>query len=168
MIFACQKGETGDIGPAGDKGPKGETGSAGDVGLSNSSGMLVSSWVEIKPENWDTLNNFTLTKYFTLAGILTREIADKGNVYIYMQAGSNSVNPLPFVFNNGNSLNGVLHNNGTTQGLYIDYRFVRGVIIKPTQNYKFRIVVLPAGARVASGIDWSDYESVKAHLNLKD
>jgi hypothetical protein len=169
LVFACKKGEQGNIGPAGIAGTKGTTGDKGDVGITNSKGMLVSSWVEVKPADWVVVNNTQVNAAFTLAS-LTADIANKGNVYFYMQpSGASYVYPMPYSESNGAKFYGSLLNSANTQGFILNYGFIPQLgSVKLTTNYKFRLVIIPAAARIAAGIDWENYDSVKNYLNLND
>ena len=171
FICSCQKGEQGDIGPAGGKGNVGATGDKGEVGLSDSKGMLISEWVEVKAAEWEATSSTTFRKVFTLPS-LTTNIADKGNVYYYMQpSGTNFVYPLPYSEAYGRKFvaNLVRSASNQTQALSINYNIIPELGgIKLTTNYKFRVVIIPAAARMVNGIDWNNYESVKNYLDLND
>ena len=169
FFFACQKGEQGDIGPAGAKGIAGVTGDKGEVGINNSKGMLVSPWVEVKAAEWQAFGSNAFRVAFTLPA-LTTDIANKGNVYFYMQpAGASFVYPMPYSEGNGAKFFGNLVNVNNTQGLYLYYGFIPALgSFKLTTDYKFRLVIIPAAARITTQIDWGNYESVKKYLDLKD
>jgi hypothetical protein len=168
FVFACKKGEQGDVGPVGISGTKGTTGDKGDVGITNSKGMLISSWVEVKPTDWSSL---TATQYdvtYTLSP-LSADIANKGNVYFYVQpSGASYVYPMPYSEGNGVKFYANLLN-ANTQFLQYNYSIIPSLGgAKLTTNYKFRLVIVPAGARMAAGVDWNNYDSVKNYLTLKD
>lgn len=169
FVLACQKGEQGDIGPAGAKGTKGAAGDKGDVGITNSKGMLVSSWVEVKAADWQTLSATSFGAAFTLPS-LTADIANKGNVYFYMQPlGASFVYPMPYSEANGAKFYGSLLNSNNTQGFQLNYSIIPTLgSAKLTTSYRFRLVIIPAAARMAAGVDWKDYESVKTYFNLND
>lgn len=169
FVFACKKGEQGNIGPAGIAGTKGITGDKGDVGITNSKGMAVSSWIEVKAADWRVLSTTQYDAAFTFTS-LTADIATKGNVYFYMQpSGANYVYPMPYSEGNGAKFYGSLLNSANTQGFVINYSFIPQLgSAKLTTNYKFRLVIVPASARIAAGIDWHNYDSVKNYLNLND
>ncbi|MBK6976436.1 MAG: collagen-like protein [Cytophagaceae bacterium] len=101
LVFACQKGEQGEVGPVGAQGSKGATGDKGEVGITNSKGMLVTSWYAVNADAWGALS---ATSFGAILGLsaLTADIANKGNVYFYMQPfGESFVYPLPYSQTNG-------------------------------------------------------------------
>jgi hypothetical protein len=175
LILACSKGEQGDIGPVGAAGAKGATGDKGEIGISNSKGMLVSSWFEAKPTDWlPTSNTAPNNKYYLIRNIsaLTKDVVAKGGAYMYVQlSNSTAVYPLPYshaLFTATEvHLSCVINNLGTTPGFQFNIDTVR-LNGKVTDNYKFRIVIIPTAARMSADIDWSNYEEVKKYLNLND
>jgi hypothetical protein len=173
LILACSKGEQGDIGPVGNAGSKGLTGDKGEIGISNSKGMLVSSWFEAKPTDWLPLSNTAFNnKYYLIRNIsaLTKDVVSRGGVYVYVQlSNSTAVYPLPYsVFTPTEiHLSCVINNLGTTPGFQFNIDTVR-LNGKVTDNYKFRVVIIPTAARISGNVDWSNYESVKKYLNLND
>ena len=171
FVFACQQGEQGDIGPAGANGAKGATGDKGEVGITDSKGMLYSNWIEVKAADWSARNgnNTLFAVAYTLTG-LTADIANKGNVFFYMQpSGASFVYPMPYSEANETRFVAHLFNNNNTQAFQISYRIFPSLGgTKLTTNYKFRLVIIPAGARMAASVDMSNYESVKKYLDLHD
>lgn len=169
FVFACQKGEQGDVGPAGAKGTKGATGDKGEVGITNSKGMLISSWAEVKAADWQTINSTSFGVAFSLPS-LTADVANKGNVYFYMQpSGASFVYPLPYSEANGAKFFGSLLNSNNTQFVQFSYSIIPALgSAKLTTSYRFRVVIIPAAARMAAGVDLKNYESVKTYLNLND
>lgn len=168
FLMACEKGETGDVGPVGVAGAKGSTGDKGDVGIANSKGMTFSTWIEVKSTDWGMRASNIYFVPYTLPG-LTAQIANKGNVYFYMQpSGSNFVYPLPYLETNGVRFVAELNNTVNTQNFIINYVLTSASTPKVSSNYKFRVVITPAGARIPADVDMQNYDSVKKHLNLKD
>jgi hypothetical protein len=171
-VFGCQKGEQGDVGPAGEKGAKGPMGDKGEVGITDSKGMMISSWVEVKASDWQTISATSFGIAFSLPS-LTAEVASRGNVYFYMQPlGASFIYPLPYSEANGTKFFGSLFNTNNRQLFQLNYA------ISPasggtrlTTDYRFRVVLIPAAARTrmaAADVDWKDYESVKSYLSLND
>lgn len=173
LILACSKGEQGDVGPVGATGAKGLTGDKGEIGISNSKGMLISSWFEAKPTDWlPTSNTASNNKYYLIRNIsaLTKDVVSKGGAYMYVQlSNSTAVYPLPYsVFTpTAFHLSCVINNLGTTPGFQFNIDTVR-LNGKVTDNYKFRVVIIPTAARMSADVDWSNYEEVKKYLNLND
>ncbi|MDP1814839.1 MAG: hypothetical protein Q8K92_10365 [Leadbetterella sp.] len=169
LVFACQKGETGDIGPVGEKGAKGAVGDKGEVGVSNSKGMIISAWIEVKAADWVERGTNAFSVQYTLPS-LTSDIVNKGNVYFYMQpSGSNFVYPLPYSQANGSRFLGEFFNSSNIQRFNLNYLFSPTLgSSKLTTDNKFRLVILPAGARITEKVDWQNYDSVKKYLNLND
>jgi hypothetical protein len=131
--------------------------------------MLISSWVEVKAADWQTINEQSFRVTYTLAS-LTADVAKKGNVYFYMQPlGASFVYPLPYSEANGAKFYGGLLNTNNTQGFYLNYNNNPALgSVKLTTSYRFRVVIIPAAARIAAGVDMANYESVKAFLSLND
>ncbi len=169
FVFACQKGEQGDVGPAGAKGAKGATGDKGEIGITNSKGMVVSSWATVNASDWQALSATTFGAVFGLAA-LTADVANKGNVYLYMQPfEENFVYPLPYSQANGTKFFGNLLNTNNGQRVQFNYSINPALGgTKLTTGYKFRLVIIPAAARIAAGVDMANYESVKNYLDLND
>jgi hypothetical protein len=169
FVLACQKGEQGDVGPSGAKGTTGSAGDKGEIGITNSKGMVVSSWAEIKAADWQTINATSFGAAFSLPS-LTADVANKGNVYFYMQpSGANFVYPLPYSQTNGTKFYGSLLNTNNGQRVQFNYSINPALGgTKLTTGYKFRLVIIPAGARMAADLDMSNYESVRNYLNLND
>jgi hypothetical protein len=175
LILACSKGEQGDIGPVGATGAKGLTGEKGEIGISNSKGMLVSSWFEAKPTDWLPLTNTSFNnKYYLIRNIsaLTKDVVARGGVYVYVQlSNSTAVYPLPYSHSIFTAteihLSCVINNLGTTPGFQFNIDTVR-LNGKVTDNYKFRVVIIPTAARISADVDLQNYDSVKKYLNLND
>lgn len=168
-LFSCKQGEQGDIGPAGSTGLKGLVGDKGEIGLTDSKGMQYSTWTEIKATDWDLRQPNYYAKQFTIPP-LTQNIANKGNVYFYIQpSGSSIVYPLPHTLNDGVKFFGELFFASNTQLFVINHVINPTLgISKITSDYKFRLVILPAGSRISADVDMQNYDSVKKYLNLND
>jgi hypothetical protein len=169
FVFACQKGEQGDVGPAGAKGAKGLTGDKGEIGITNSKGMIVTSWASVNATDWLALSTTSFGVLFGLPA-LTTDVANKGNVYLYMQPfGETFVYPLPYSQANGTKFFGNLLNTNNGQRVQFNYSISPALGgTKLSTGYKFRLVIIPAGARMAASVDMSNYESVKKYLDLHD
>ncbi|MBK9508786.1 MAG: collagen-like protein [Cytophagaceae bacterium] len=169
LVFACQKGEQGEVGPVGAQGSKGATGDKGEVGITNSKGMLVTSWYAVNADAWGALS---ATSFGAILGLsaLTADIANKGNVYFYMQPfGESFVYPLPYSQTNGTKFFGYFVNTNNKQLVQFTYSINPALGgTKLTTGYKFRMVIIPAGARRATEVDMLNYESVKKYLDLTD
>jgi hypothetical protein len=84
-------------------------------------------------------------------------------------SGANFVYPLPFSQTNGTKFFGSLFNTNNTQYVQFSYGIIPALGgTKLTTSYKFRLVIVPAAARMAAGVDMSNYESVKNYLDLND
>ncbi len=169
LNFSCQKGEQGDVGPNGIAGTKGPTGDRGEIGLSDSKGMIISEWIDVKRASWN-LYSGTTNLYGNLLTFnkLTTALATKGGFYVYMQIkGLSTTYQLPVVDDFPKHRIYASIWNPTTNPqvlLNIEYNQTFSVVY----DYKFRVVFVPAGARVSAKVDWQNYESVKKYLNLND
>ena len=170
LHFSCQKGERGDIGPSGMAGTKGSTGDKGEIGLSDSNGMIVSEWINVKPANWNLYAGTTnLYGTFLTFNKLTTTLATKGGFYTYMQiSGLPTTYQLPYVSNlPKHRIYASILNPTTNPQVLLNFEFNQSNS-SIGYDYKFRVVFVPGGARLAVGVDWSNYESVKKYLKLND
>jgi hypothetical protein len=84
-------------------------------------------------------------------------------------SGASFVYPMPYSETNETKFVAHLFNNNNTQAFQISYRIFPSLGgTKLTTNYKFRLVLLPSGARLPANVEWDNYESVKKHLNIRD
>ncbi len=169
LNFSCKKGEQGEIGPSGIAGTKGPTGDKGEIGVSDSKGMIASEWIDVKRASWN-LYAGTTNLYGTLLTInkLTTTLATKGGFYVYMQInGLPTTYQLPIVDNfPKHRIYASIWNPTTNPQLLLNIEYNQTFSV--VYDYKFRVVFVPAGARLAAGLDMSNYESVKKYLDLND
>jgi hypothetical protein len=164
LLVACKDGENGSIGPVGNKGPKGAIGDKGDTGLTDSKGLVVSPWIDIKPDMWGN--------FFTIGTLLNAENVTKGNIYFYMKPeGSTLVFPMPYAEPSGItfSVKFTYDSFFERQTIFINYETPPSARnIKVTSTHKIRMVVLPSGSRISADLDMRNYDSVKKHFGLPD
>lgn len=167
--ISCSKdGDPGPAGPAGPNGPAGPAGPAGPKGDTGTANVIYSGWLDVTFEQ-DTATGTWIASLD--APQITPEVLAGGEIKVYMNlrsADNPLVAPLPY-FDGENIIN---------------VRFVEGLIgllangnlstVEDDNGVKYqqaRYIVIPGGTsarKAAAGIDWNNYEQVKAWLHLKD
>lgn len=153
-------------------------GCKGDDGAPGADGVnVVGTTIEIEKVNFNTANNFSLTRKFT--DVTKVKVLESDAVFVYVlwdvTTGGGPIWRL--VPQSILASRGVRYNFDYTPldfSIFIekeDDTFNLGSLSNDwTQNQTFRIVVIPSDftARKSAEIDFSDYEAVKAHFNLED
>lgn len=169
IISSCaEDGAPGDIGPpgpAGSQGEQGEQGPQGDQGEPGTANVTYSDWFTITQSDWSGIGSIKITEAID-APEVTEEIIDKGVVLVYHQF-NNQTRQLPYSY--------------SPNGLHLVYLFVASSItiegfhlnattISNISPLKFRYVVIPGGTAAGGriGLDYSDYEEVKAYYGIPD
>jgi hypothetical protein len=170
---AGPKGDTGAAGPAGPAGPKGDAGEGG-------AGIVYSDWLDVSyvpvKEETDENDNGKLDTLYLAAQInapkLTDEILSTGDVKVFLNLGSaddKEIVALPYTI----PFNGPSITPSYLVGkimLIADIQASTGTDDAGVKYLQYRYVLIPGSeeARKAAGIDWNDYNQVKAYLKLKD
>lgn len=166
IFFNACKGEVGPKGDTGATGANGATGAKGDVSSAN---VIYSTW---KPADSWVLSNYygAIGRYFDIAAPqLTREILDRGNVYVYWKPANNldAVIPLPTTTHDFREF--FLEHKVSRIRIWFFNSIRTDPGTLPSSN-EFRYVIVPGG--VAGGrrtaVDYSNYEAVKKAYNLPD
>lgn len=166
FFASCSKsGDDGPAGPAGPAGPVGPAGPAGPSGAAGTANVIYSAWITATflPDTVHNGPDIDTLGYFAEieAPKLDKEILDKGEIKVYVNAGEASdpfVLPLPY-------------NDGL---IFIDAAFFLNTIqLYSNTNltgFPFRYILIPGGtpARSANSIDWNNYKAVQQYLGLKD
>lgn len=160
---------------------KGDQGPKGDSAMAN---VYYSPWKDVGYSIDQIITYTNGTKDTTYiaemeAPEITKDILDKGVVKVFLNQGADPVNqpyvtPLPYF----DLLNVISINADYFLGkIYLSANVNASTRVRSTDNVHFnqyRYVVIPGGvkvgARTANGpaVDWNDYNSVKAYLNIKD
>lgn len=181
LFFACKKGDTGPAGPAGPAGANGANGATGATGAQGPKGdtgvanVIYSDWIDTTTWHADTVMTGSVIDtigYFATitASKLDATILNSGDVKVYVNLNTTAdpvVFPLPYQ-------NGILLN-----GLYVDVVFFVNAIQLYSNadltDFPFRYILIPGGVNAgraangaSSGVNWNDYNQVKAYLHLKD
>ena len=178
IVTSCSK--EGATGPAGSTGPQGPAGPAGSAGAAGTANVIYSQWLDVAflP---DTIHNGTAIDtigFFAdiAATKLDSSIVAGGEIKVYLNLGSAVdpfVAPLPYfdVYSGISvtptfsvqdiSLYSNVDASSVTQGgvKYLQYRY----ILIPGGT-----TALPTSVNGKKGINWNDYNQVKAYLGLKD
>jgi hypothetical protein len=181
LFFSCKKGDTGPAGPAGAngangapgaQGPAGAQGPKGDTGVAN---VIYSAWTDTTTWHADTtMTGSTIDTIGFFATItaakLDLDMLNNGAIKVYMNLNTPDdpvIFPLPYA-------NGIYLN-----GLYVDVLF----FLNSIQFYSnvdltgvpLRYILIPGGVNAGRpangagpGLNWNDYNQVKAYLHLKD
>lgn len=155
-MISC-KGEDGDPGPAGVMGTDGKDGQNGRDGNAN----VKSYTTTLSASDWLFFSN-DLSYVDLKVPIVTDQIAATGMVMVYLQEANGEWYALPF-----------------TRGTQSYFFWVKsGSVRIHTQNSgtspnkfigKIRVVAVSADGRICNpNINWTDYNSVKAGLDLPD
>ncbi len=172
-LTGCKK----DAGPKGDKGDKGDAGVNGTNGTNGTNGnanviasttFTLNNWTS----NFDDGINFNYSASASWAGI-TQAIVDKGVVVVYFDDGSGGWVALPYSYAED-----------TYSSTTINFSFSVGMVAVEYTGFDdsgsfgasalngllaIRIVAISASNREAyPNVNWSNYNEVKAVLNLKD
>lgn len=171
FVSCSEDGTPGDIGPPG---PQGEQGTEGGQGLQGEQGeqgepgtanVVYSEWFTISQSDWIGLGTSKLTGEIP-APELNQEIMNKGVVLVYFRFGqSETITPLPSRVTTSLYIKYLI----TASKIGIEVLLVNGGIsidgISPTE-YRYVIIPggIPAGGRL--GLDYGDYEAVKAYYGI--
>jgi hypothetical protein len=182
LFFSCQKGDTGPAGPAGAdgaagtpgaQGAQGPQGPKGDTGVAN---VIYSAWIDTTTWYADTIMTGsvidTIGFHATItAAKLDLEMLNNGAIKVYMNLSTTPDDPVvfPLPYANGLYLN----------GLYVDVVFFLNSIQLASNvdltDVPFRYILIPGGVNAGRpangappGVNWNDYNQVKAYLHLKD
>ncbi|MCW3081603.1 hypothetical protein [Segetibacter sp.] len=177
LLFAsCAKeGPAGAAGPAGPAGPTGAAGAPGVPGSPGSPGtanVIYSAWLNVTFAGTDSLGYEATIP----APQLVDSILNRGEMRVYCNLGSDStrsqyVVPLPlfdlFLFGGLVTTNPYFTNQEISliSNANLSSRRIRNF------NYlQYRYILIPGGkaARLASGINWDNYDEVKKYLRLPD
>lgn len=184
VFMSCEgkQGEVGPAGPKGDSGAPGATGTKGDVGSAN---VIHSEWLPFPTKA--TASNIGRKNFAFAAPQLTEAIRDNGLIYGYVKYNTNGVVPLPYaqtyVSNFGMP-------NQTTSGSFLNTILVSVGAISFNQDWltpgtippnfanstsvvggytHLRYILIPGGQKAKiAGLDYTDYEAVKAHYGWED
>ncbi|WP_343667665.1 collagen-like protein [Chitinophaga sp.] len=157
-MTSCKKGDTGPAGPQGEK---------GDSGVAGNAGIIYSEWADAT----FSLASDNATYFVDVdAPKITTDILNNGDVKVYTQyytsAGELVVMPLPY-FNGNYIINVSLFEGGFE--LYSNADFSSYTDDSGKNAFQYRYVIIPGGkAARKAGIDWNNYEQVKAYLHLKN
>lgn len=158
-MTSCKKGDAGPVGPKGEK---------GDSGVAGNAGIIYSAWADA---------TFSLASdnatYFVDIDVpkITPAILNSGDVKVYTQyytsSGELIVMPLPF-FNGTFILNVSIFAGGIE--IYGNSNFSSSTDDNGKKSFQYRYVIIPGGQAAArkAGIDWNNYEQVKAYLHLQN
>lgn len=177
IIASCSK--TGPIGPAGAagaQGPAGPTGATGATGATGTANVIYSDWLNVKFSGSDTtgwLGQITAPK-------LVDSIINKGDIKVYLNAGSDSANnqlifPLPIT---DIAFTGAIINPYYQSQLInlLSTADVSSDSLRGYHYFQYRYILIPGGTTALpvsvngtkKTINWNDYNEVKAYLGLKD
>jgi hypothetical protein len=180
IIASCSKtGPAGAAGPAGAQGPQGPAGgngSTGPAGPAGTANVIYSNWLNVKFQGADSTGWFAQIT----ATQLVDSIINKGDIKVYLNAGSDSANnqlvfPLPItdILVTGAIINPYYE----SQLIHlVSSADVSSDSLRGYHYFQYRYVLIPGGintgGRINGGanapINWNDYNQVKKYLGLKD
>lgn len=176
FLIGCE-GDEGPQGPKGDTGANGEVGPMGATGATGTANVKFTDWLSVEPSS--LLPTAKVGAFSN--GIITSKDLDEGVVLVYGQASrdTNLKVLLPFTFHNRDvtpnyaisteiifkSGGFEMHENYLTPG-------TPNAVWAATKTFfinKIRIVIIPGGVKArVKGLDYSNYDAVKAHYGLED
>lgn len=149
---------------------RGEAGADGETGPPGNANVIVSDWKTATAFKDTVIDNSSIRIGRVDAPEFTPEILDKSAVFAYLDYGRGPY-PLPFtsyaVFRT------------STISYFTQKRFLRitrfahdgGAVIALAQNIKYRYVIIPKSSMnrsTGNEIDYTNYQQVKNHYQLKD
>ncbi len=185
ILFAACKGEVGpkgDTGPAGTPGVAGATGPAGASGVAGATGPAgvsgVSGTSSVTQVTYAT--SFTLSKDNSTSNTLglpsgiTKAVIDRSLVVVYVQLSGD-----PNFQNQVYQIPGIIPAVGDELAytIYAPTPTTQAVVVYRTKGTYFtgvslvRVLIIPAATVVngrKAGVDYSNYQAVKAYYNLKE
>jgi hypothetical protein len=192
VIFTSCEGPEGPQGPAGAKGDTGAQGTAGQTGAAGATGtanVIYSAWADIpKP----TTVGITPTggegpgtyrkQSFIPAPKVTKDVLDNGLILVYVRSSSSSTNIGQLPFSTPFSVNGAFVGTVTIRSPFLVGQISilehwQGTGAAPSsytsntnhQFGQFRYIIIPGGTKArVKGLDYSNYEAVKAYYGLED
>jgi hypothetical protein len=175
MMVSCSKeGPQGPAGPAGPAGPQGSAGAQGQQGPAGTANVYYSQWIDVNFDPAVDQAGDTIAWTAEISATrLTKPILDSGAVKVYLNAGSSAtpaVFPLPitdiFAITGVLNLNVYFTLNKINMYTEVDASTFTD---QGTKYFQYRYIIIPGGVPAGrQGVDWNNYESVKAYLGLKD
>lgn len=180
LVTSCAKeGPAGATGPAGPAGPAGAAGAPGAPGAAGTPGapgapgtanVIYSSWLNVTYTGTDTTGWFANIP----APQLVDSILNRGEIKVYFNAGSDSTNsqfilPLP--------IRDILLTGAIVNPYYSNMRInlvstaqLSSFRLRNYNYFQYRYIIIPGGkaARLATNINWDNYNEVKKYLRLAD
>lgn len=184
VIFTSCEGPEGPQGPAGAKGDTGAQGTAGQTGAAGATGtanVIYSEWLDFPTGNHSSSTNFERV-YVISAPKITQAIVDGGLVYTYVKETGGWVGTLPYssLYTSGGTsvVGSILNFSSITVGNVVFRQKWQtpgtpatsfSTSTKPVFASQLRYIIIPGGTKArVKGLDYSNYEAVKAYYGLKD
>ncbi len=172
LFTACKKGDTGPAGEKGDKGDTGANGATGSTGKPGSANVIYSEWLDVTFNAVDTFFEASID-----APKIVDSIIAKGEVKVYWNINTSTapaIVALPYADNGLIFGAKDLFVFPIIQAGNIFIESTYNVGTRPSTNdpnipvWQYRYVIIPGGMAARSGVNWNDYNQVKAYLGLKD
>ena len=180
VIFTSCEGPEGPQGPAG---PKGDTGAQGATGATGSTNIIYSDWLAL-PTKYTGRDVYS--KYYDLpAAPITKEVIDKAAILVYCKQTPTSIAqvvPATYIWYSttnditkvvGSIVSKIFFREGTLR--YVELWTSSATIASNWYNREnaeyelIRYVIIPGGTKArVKGLDYSNYEAVKAYYGLDD
>jgi hypothetical protein len=163
VLQSCSKAADGTVGPAGPVGPAGATGPAGPAGPTGAKGDQGNA--EVRQVVYGTRTHTGTSLDFKLTSNFTKEILERSMILVYVKP--NSLWYMLPGFTNGGINNYRIYINADDPTITISRVSGSGSEVWSS----VRIIAVPANIVTngrKAGIDYADYEAVKAAYNLAD
>jgi hypothetical protein len=178
LLSCADDGDQGPAGPQGTAGPQGAVGPKGETGTAN---IIYSDWFALNIKTGKIMHyvNSTTTgvMYEFSAPSITQDVLDRGMVVVFFKYGD-AVHSLPIVNYQGFGIDMELFYVKKSK-LYILFHKAglqanQSTVFIEEEPKLFRYVVIPGGnpeagtGRMATPVDYRDYEALKAYHNIRD
>lgn len=170
------QGLQGPQGPEGPEGPQGEQGPQGPQGPTGAANVIYSAWLQ---PSWNDADLATLKRMTINVPELTLNMWDRGLIYMYWKTNNGSTFPLPWVSYNVSTGSPAITRTFLIRGsstLWVEIRKFTGDLVASefsgANGNRVRYVLIPgevvASGRMATMVDFNNYEEVKRYFNLLD
>jgi hypothetical protein len=183
VIFTSCEGPEGPQGPAGAKGDTGAQGQPGAAGATGTANVIYSGWLNL-PAKYTT-RSASAKQYDLAAASITKEVIDNAAILAYgRETPTSLITLLSTAYSLSTTTNGITTITGTYESKvflgvgqirYAELWTFGGTVSRSWYDKEkplfeqIRYVIIPGGTKArVKGLDYSNYEAVKAHYGLED
>lgn len=169
-VLSCSKtGPEGPAGAKGDKGDKGDTGAKGPTGTAN---VIYSNWIYAANFVDSIVDNSQVKVGHLYAPGISADILNSGAVLVYFNYGA-GVFALPYTSYAGGKASTVNFTPGLKKIIITRFTLDNSNSIPLSTVIQYRYILIPGGVAgrqrdAYAGLDWNNYEQVKAFFSIPD